>query len=548
MRHSVLPAFLLALVVAAAATRAADAPQCLLRAGDLWVCLGDSITNADTYRRTLQRVAEHYYPDAGIRFVNGGKPGALASGTKEQFEAAAVAERPTVVSIMTGMNNSINSAWRFGQPLEPALASYRQSLTTSVRKIREKGIAVVLMSPTLTDESLGWGTMWEVRGTAEFLRRAGDVVREVAAAEGALFVPVGAEFEAAQAALPPECVLRPDAVHPAAAGQYAIARSLVTHCGFGAPLGTGERRLSAPATAAPVAMALDGRLVPEGETKLTLTLKTAAPGPATIAWSCGAARGRQEVTLTGADPWTLDLPPAVAALTPGQAEQLLVEVRRGDARQLALVDLCRTRVLHVQDGRTSGTIAGKEGRADGQPAVTWTLRPAGKGLLLEADVRDGEICAASDWPWARDGLTLWLDVRPAARFASINPDCDVHQILLNVRAQPAFMTALRGWLGRGLDAAASLGGDPTPTGYKLRFLLDGKFAKHLDADFSTRDLIGINLVHVDLDTVNGKPQPGFSSLQTTQYAHDQYANNLVIVDASRKLPGDTVLTANLTSW
>ena len=526
-----------------------------VRDKDVWAFLGDSITHADTYRHTLERVLQHYHPEATIRCAQGGQPGALATASRAQFTQAAATERPTLVSLMTGMNNSINSDWRQGQPLEKPLAGYRQQLTDFVRAARSNNVDVVLMSPTLTDESLGWGSMWALDGTAEFLRRCGRIAAEVAAAEGAVFVPVAEDVEAVQQALRPEQVLRHDGVHPSARGQYAIARSLLRHMNFAGPLApAAPRRLAEPPPSLPLEVTLASRFLHNGDTNIALVLTAGAAFDATVTWSGGATRGREPLKLAaGTNTWTLRLP-APLNLEAGAAGEYVLDVTDGRRMGLYLLDLCHTRVLHPRDGKVSGEILGAAGRPEGRKAVAWTLDVHdGKTLDFEAEVFDAEIRTDAAWPWGQDGLQVWLDYRPADRFADGGLDSDVYMVMLLPRTTPWFTVGLRPWLGRGIYGAATAGGEKTATGYRCRLsIADGegqmrRFSKWQNADLSQRDFLGFSLIHTDLDTdAAGKPTAEFNLLHKTQYPHDKYANTLMIVDLRDKLPGESVINAQVT--
>ena len=96
--HSFQVAVVVGLVaLAALAARSTEAQQGFLREGDVWALLGDSITDAGTYGRTLERVCRFYHPEATLTFVNHGVPGALATATKAQFaQASAVSARPSL--------------------------------------------------------------------------------------------------------------------------------------------------------------------------------------------------------------------------------------------------------------------------------------------------------------------------------------------------------------------------------------------------------------------------------------------------------------------
>ncbi|MEI7437652.1 MAG: SGNH/GDSL hydrolase family protein, partial [bacterium] len=123
------------------------ADDSFLKEGDRWLFLGDSITHNDTYRQTVERVIRHFHP--GITFESGNMG---FNGATSGVKVSAQEKKPTVVSIMFGMNNSINSPWRYGQPMQPFLDSYRADMTAKAREFKALGASVILMTPTLTDE------------------------------------------------------------------------------------------------------------------------------------------------------------------------------------------------------------------------------------------------------------------------------------------------------------------------------------------------------------------------------------------------------------
>ena len=67
-----------------------------------WLLTGDSITFTDTYRAAVKRIVDHFHPDNNIVFVNRAVWGVDAAHKTK------VEEKPTMVSIMLGMNNIIH--------------------------------------------------------------------------------------------------------------------------------------------------------------------------------------------------------------------------------------------------------------------------------------------------------------------------------------------------------------------------------------------------------------------------------------------------------
>jgi lysophospholipase L1-like esterase len=520
------------------------AATCLVHPGDRWVCLGDSITAEDAYRRMLGRVFAHFHPDAALTVINSGQAGDTASDNPQKLTDRVLKYNPQVVSVMYGMNEAIN-AWHRGQPKGPVQARYRQGLTYIARTCKAQGITVLLMSPTLTDPGVGW-SFFLLEDTVPFLQECARIVREVAETEGVYYVPVQEEFEALQAAQPAGVIFRNDGVHVSAVGQYRMAQTLWERAGFANPLGAG-RALSTPPAPAPVTVALTSRFLAPDAATLPLTFSTTAPVTATLRWSLGDKHGEETRDLpAGTTSWAVP----VAGLLParnGQNTDLLVDVRVGDADSLYIIDLCRTRVLHFVDDVAEGTVDGPANRPEGARIATWRLQRVENGLLFSGEVWDTEINSNYAWPFGKDGFNLMFDFRPTARFAGIGVDREVHQTLLNVREKPFFSVGLRAWSGEGMGAAGNAAGEKTATGYTTRLLIADKFNLHTPVDLARRDFVGLLVAVNDLDTrPDGKGTAlAITAAQQNDYGVSLYANNLAILDLKNKLAGDAVVNVHL---
>lgn len=549
----------LAFLLLAAAASAQDR-SCFVRPGDVWVFVGDSITHNDTYRRMVERVYRHYNPGANVRFPQAGRDGAPSSASKEQLAKATEANRPTLISLMTGMNDSINSGWRLGLPMDQPLEGYRKQIDGFAEAAAEGGVDAVLLSPTLTDESLGWSSMWATEGTSEFLRKCGLIVKDVSSATKAFYIPAQEEFEAAQKLAPAHQVFRADAVHPTAMGQYRIAGALIRRMAFDAPVSSGPRKLSAPAEELPVQIALGARMLSESSNTIPLEITTFAPATVTATYTFrnkgldSMARKSIQWQLTGKDSVGLELPAGALGLEMGKAADVILDITDGRRRSLYVIDLCRVPVLHLTGNKVSGVIVGDATRAEGKKAAEWTLSVVdGKWLSLDVEVVDSQICPENIWPWGQDGLTVWMDYRPATRFADIGVDADVYQAFLLPYEKPTFAVSLRPWLGRAVWGPAVAGGVKTATGYKVHLHVADqqgqfhRFSRLADSDLSLRDFFAFDLVLCDQDrTVDGKATSAVMPYARTEYPHDKYANNLVIIDLKDKLKGGSVVNLHLT--
>ncbi len=532
-----------ALLAAAAALPAAE-PAGFLREGDLWVFHGDSITHADTYRRLCARLFRHYHPEATVEFIQAGVWGSASSDLARQLRGQN--RRATVASLMLGMNNAINGGWVPGLPPEPFLESYRRDITAFAHQNKTNHVAVILMSPTLTDETARH-TVFRLEGTTEFLRACGQIVREVAQSEGVFYLPVQEEFEAFQATLERHQRLRPDGVHPASLGEYQIARTLCDRLYFAGALGEGPRAMRDPPPRLPVGLRLRARQLEPDAAGLDLTLEPAGnqtlPPELQASWSLGSRRGTVTVDARSGR-WVLPWPDGSWPLKPSEANELVIDLRAGDRTAWYVVDLCAVPVMRFTDNVLTGCVArvGQATEGSSPNVAGWTLRRNGGDLLLEVAVTNPTIDSTAEWAWARDGLNLFWDLRPTERFGDINLDSDVHQTLVNVYDQPSFSAMIRPWVGLGMEHAAVVGGTRTPTGYKVWFRLAGSFGLHRPLALAKRDYIGLAVIVVDAES-GGKTT--FHEARPPQWPHDQFANNLPLIDLKSALKSEWVVNAHL---
>ena len=525
----------------ASAPAGTDKGGSFFRNGDRWLLVGDSITNTDTYRQLMRRVLQHYHPDADIMV---GK--SAVSGVASDYQGKGDF-KPTLVTIMLGMNNVIHRDWAYAPAageVQSLLDAYRKDMTSQVRKYKELGAEVVLMTPTYTDERVL--CYFNTTGTRRFLEKFGAIIREVAAQEGCHWIPVAEELEAFQDTLGANQNVRPDGVHPYGWGQYQIARSLWEHLNAAGPLG-GPRTVSTAVPApAPVTVTVSNRFLNAPGDGVTLGLAAAAPLEVKARWSLDGERGEETLKL-GAAPLLWRVPASANALTVerGHRKWLVVDLTAGDGSSLYVIDLARTRVLHPVDGVIQGTFESEQDRPGGRHVGTWSLREQADELQIAGEVADSEIVPTRDWPFARDGVHIYLDARPAERLASVNPDRDVYMVILGVRAKPDFAVSPMAWLGPRLQYAFSASGERTATGYRFRLGVHGGFCDYRKFDIRAVDCYGINLYAIDADDTPNAT--GVFPAQRTEVDGNpvQALNLLMIVDRKGVLPGNETTTVQV---
>jgi hypothetical protein len=169
-----------------------------------------------------------------------------------------------------------------------------------------------------------------------------------------------------------------------------------------------------------------------------------------------------------------------------------------------------------------------------------------KGLLISGEVFDSELNGDEYWPWGRDGVNIWLDWRPAERFAGIGVDEDVHMTLLKVMEKPRFTCTLIPWVGRGMHLAADAGGERTASGYRWSLFVHRCFTRKYAADIGQRDFVGFNLIVADSDkkTGGGNATAYYPAFEP-QGAIDKYPNALMLVDLKNKLACDSAIHVHL---
>ncbi|MFP4106612.1 MAG: SGNH/GDSL hydrolase family protein [Phycisphaerae bacterium] len=196
----------------------------LLEPNDHVLFYGDSITDVGRrscgeklgggYPRLLASQLAADLPDWELTFTNTGISGNRIYDLEERLEEDLLAHRPTLVSILIG----INDTWRrydrdVVSPIEEFDASYRRILQRIDDELSAK---IVVLEPFLLpvpEAKKQWREDLDPRIQA---------VREIARDTGATFVPLDGLFAAASCRRRMDFWL-PDGVHPSPAGHGLIA-------------------------------------------------------------------------------------------------------------------------------------------------------------------------------------------------------------------------------------------------------------------------------------------------------------------------------------
>jgi lysophospholipase L1-like esterase len=196
-----------------------------IKESDTVLFFGDSITDCGRDRSNPEGLGNGYVlliasrlqeklRSHSLRVFNRGISGDRVQDPEARLEQDVIALRPTVVSILIG----INDTWRrYDQGIESPIAQFKTCYGRILRRIHsELEARIVLLEPFLLP------VPEDRRSWREDLNPRIDAVRELAMEHRAELLPLDGLFAAAACEASPEFWL-PDGVHPSPAGHALIA-------------------------------------------------------------------------------------------------------------------------------------------------------------------------------------------------------------------------------------------------------------------------------------------------------------------------------------
>jgi lysophospholipase L1-like esterase len=234
MKRTSILLLLLALAVPATSPGAPPEPAApfALRDGDRVVFYGDSITQDGAYARFVEEYVRTRFPRWDVRFWNAGVGGDTVKGggagpIDVRLERDVIARRPTVVTIMLGMNDGGY------KPFDPTtLAAFGDGYRAIVAKLRSAlpGARLTFIRSSPFDDVARPPQF--APGYDDALRRLGCYVTTLGAQEKATVVDFREPVNAGIAAVlrdNPDLARQvlPDRVHPGAAGHLVMGATLL---------------------------------------------------------------------------------------------------------------------------------------------------------------------------------------------------------------------------------------------------------------------------------------------------------------------------------
>lgn len=220
-----------------------------LKNGDRIIFIGDSITHQCLYTQFAENFFYTRYPNLRLHFRNAGVSGDRAQDVLNRFEEDIASFRPTVATLLLGMNDGSYKDFD-----KPTFDTYAGGMSGLLDRLEALKCRVIIMSPTMFDHQA-----WEIRIKEKpdyakgrvpsnynaVLAYYGKWLQETAQQRGHLFVDLFGPLNAhtvEQRRTNPGFTLIEDAIHPGNDGQFIMAYSLLKQTGeTGSILGAGVR-------------------------------------------------------------------------------------------------------------------------------------------------------------------------------------------------------------------------------------------------------------------------------------------------------------------
>lgn len=206
-------------------------------AGDRWVCVGDSITHGGGYHSNVYLFYATRRPNDEFRVYNAGVSGDTTPGANRRFEEDVAARRPSVATVLLGMNDAWSHAFDPGLSADQKRASadrayavYASEMDRLAASLEGLGVRTVFLTPTVYDQTAE-SPVPNLVGRDDLLARFAERLRTIAPRHGGELVDfhklLGRMNRRLQADDPTATIIGRDRVHPGDPGHLVMAYALL---------------------------------------------------------------------------------------------------------------------------------------------------------------------------------------------------------------------------------------------------------------------------------------------------------------------------------
>lgn len=226
------------------AEKQAEQPKGLqLKDGDRFIFIGDSITHQCLYTQFVENFFYTRYPQKRLHFRNAGISGDRARDVLNRFDEDIAAFKPTVATILLGMNDGAYKD--FDQAL---FDTYAKDMTELMDRLDAMKVRIIILSPTMFDHQAWDDTVKQKPDYAKgrvptnynaVLAYYGRWLQDVALNRGYDFVDMYSPLNnltVQQRKTNPKFTLVADAIHPGTDGQFVMAYSILQQLGETGPV------------------------------------------------------------------------------------------------------------------------------------------------------------------------------------------------------------------------------------------------------------------------------------------------------------------------
>jgi len=199
--------------------------------GERWCAIGDSITHAGGYLKTLYLYSATRFPGTRFDLINCGSGGDTAGGAlARRMDTDILPHKPSRSTLMFGINDVW---WEHTGAIRPG--DYIRNMSGVIDRLHQVGSSVVLIAPPPYDDTAKVGDSLDSRrsGLEGYVKQLRDLAKERAIPIIDVFQTMKDMTAREQAANPAFSLMEADRVHPTATGAFILADTILR--GMGAP-------------------------------------------------------------------------------------------------------------------------------------------------------------------------------------------------------------------------------------------------------------------------------------------------------------------------